>query len=76
MTITGTGFGTDINSVMVHLSNSTGKIYQLKVLNLTDTSIMVGLSGGLPGVYNVKISLPNGNGDSLPQTVNADVFKY
>lgn len=37
MTITGTGFGTDINSVMVHLSNSTGKIYQLKVLNLNNT---------------------------------------
>jgi len=66
MSITGTGFGTDINSVMVHLSNSTGKIYQLKVLSMDDTSMRVGLSGGLPGVYSVKISLPDGNGDSIP----------
>jgi hypothetical protein len=76
MTITGSGFGTNIANVFVYLSNSTGKIYSLKVLTLTDTMIKVGLSGGLPGIFTVHVSLPGSNGDSIPATVGADQFSY
>lgn len=76
MTITGSGFGTNPSGVTVSLSNSTGKIYQLKVLSLSDTTIKVGLSGGLPGVFTVQVSLPNSNGNSVPATVGADQFSY
>ena len=76
MTITGSGFGIDASIVSVYLANSTGKIYTLKVLSITDTTIKVGLSGGLPGIFTVQVSLPSSNGDSVPATVGADQFSY
>lgn len=37
MTITGTGFGNDISKLQVWMTNSSGNIYQMKILSLTDT---------------------------------------
>ena len=53
MNITGTGFGTDKDVISVHLANGTGKVYQLRVLKVTDTLIACGIPGGLPGDYDV-----------------------
>ena len=39
MTITGTGFGTDDSIVSVHLANSSGKVYEMKILDMNDTEI-------------------------------------
>lgn len=76
MTITGSGFGIDASVVSVYLTNSTGKIYTLKVLSLSDTTIKVGLSGGLPGTFTVQVSLASSSGDSVPATIGADQFSY
>ena len=46
MIITGSGFGTDASVVTVFLANNTGKIYQLPILTISDTSIKTGLPGG------------------------------
>ena len=32
MTITGSGFGTDMSLIQVHLQNATGKVYEMRVL--------------------------------------------
>lgn len=37
MTITGSGFGTDSTAIKVHLANSTGKIYQMRVISVINT---------------------------------------
>ena len=34
MNITGTGFGTDMSKITVHLANSTGKVYPMRVLQV------------------------------------------
>lgn len=39
MTITGSGFGTDANAIEIHLTNSTGKMYEMRVVTITDTQI-------------------------------------
>lgn len=56
LTIVGTGFGTNQSEIEVFLSNYTGKAYQLKIMNLTNTTIVVGLSGGIPGTYTVQVT--------------------
>ena len=53
MTINGNGFGTNSTGVKVFLSNSTGKIYELKILSITNTQMRVGLPGGGSGTYFV-----------------------
>ena len=73
--ITGSGFGTDSSIVTVFLANSTGKIYQLPILTLTDTSIKTGLPGGMEGTFTVEVNLPS-LGDSVPAVNNANVFNY
>lgn len=73
--INGNNFGTNTSLIQVFLSNSSGKVYQLSILNLTNTYIKVGLSGGLPGTFTVQINL-QGAGDSIPASVGADQFKY
>lgn len=75
LNITGTGFGTVAANIQVFLSNSSGKVYQLRVIAATDTRITVGLSGGLPGVFTVQITLPNSVGNSIA-TGGADQFQY
>lgn len=56
LTIVGTGFGTNQSEIEVFLSNYTGKVYQLKIMNFTNTTIVVGLSGGIPGTYTVQVT--------------------
>lgn len=53
MTITGTGFGSNANALTIFLANDTGKIYQMRVLSVNDTTITCGIPGGLAGDYNV-----------------------
>ena len=53
--ITGAGFGTDPTKLTVFLTNSSGNIYQMKVLSVTNNSIKVGIPGGLPGIYDVNV---------------------
>jgi hypothetical protein len=73
--INGNGFGTNISAATVFLSNSTGKIYQLKIISLNDTQIKVGLPGGEAGVYKVEVNLP-AKGDSIAVTANSNQFVY
>ena len=75
MTITGTGFGTDANNIEVHLANSTGKVYEMKVLEVTDTELKCGISGGLPGSFDVEVTIA-GQGDVVPVSDTADDFIY
>jgi hypothetical protein len=74
--IIGSDFGADQTVVEVFLSNSTGKIYRLKIINFTNSSIIVGLSGGNPGTFTVQVTLNNGAGDSQAITNGADQFQY
>ena len=53
MTITGSGFGTNVSAVEIHLSTSSGKIYEMRLLSITDTQIECGIPGGLPGKFDV-----------------------
>ncbi len=75
MTITGTGFGTNLTAANVFLANTTGKVYQMRVLSLTDTEIKCGIPGGLPGNFDVKISI-DGIGDIVPVNPDVDNFVY
>ena len=58
------------------LSNATGKIYRLKVLALNNSYIKVGVSGGLPGVYTVEVTLSNSAGNSIPAINGSNIFEY
>lgn len=73
--IDGLNFGSNASNLQVFLSNSSGKIYQLNILNSTDTYIKVGLSGGLAGTFTLQVNLA-GAGDSIPATAGADTFNY
>lgn len=53
MEITGIGFGVNQAAIRVDLANSSGKVYQMRVLKLNDTYIKVGIPGGLTGKYKV-----------------------
>ena len=56
MEISGDNFGTDSSKITVFLSNATGKIYQLPVLeiaSMNNTYLKVGLPGGRQGVFTV-----------------------
>ncbi len=58
------------------LANATGKIYRLKVLALNNSYIKVGLSGGLPGVYTVEVTLSSTAGNSVPAANGTNIFEY
>lgn len=75
MIINGANFGSDGSEVKVFLSNSSGRPYQLSVLNFSSTSIKVGLSGGLAGDYKVKVNRPD-IGDFVPAIDGNDSFSY
>ena len=54
MEIVGSGFGNDSTILTVQLlSQDGGKNYPMKILDLNDTFLKVGLSGGLQGLYKV-----------------------
>lgn len=75
LSINGSGFGNVAANIQVFLSNSSGKVYQLRVIQASDTQITVGLSGGLPGVFTVQVTLPSSVGNSIA-TAGADQFQY
>ena len=39
MTITGSGFGTNMTAITVYLANNSGNIYEMRVISLNDTQI-------------------------------------
>lgn len=57
MTIAGTGFGSTAENVQVYISNSTGKIYRMRVISVTNTQIRCGIPGGLPGNYVIQVAI-------------------
>lgn len=74
--ITGDKFGTDASAVEVWLISreEEGKDYPMKILEITETFLKVGLSGGLPGEYEVEVRKEGKV--SKPQTAGATTFKY
>lgn len=73
--INGQGFGNDSSLLQVFLSNSSGKVYQLRVINSTITYIKAGLPGGLAGTFTVEVNLPS-VGDSILAVNGSNTFKY
>ncbi len=47
----------------------------MKIMNFTNTSIVVGLSGGNPGNYTVQVTVDE-HGDSQPANSGSDLFTY
>jgi len=75
MEITGYGFGVDKTAIRVDLANGSGKVYPMRVLNLDDGYIRVGIPGGLAGVYDVQVNLI-GVGELLPADKTITTFTY
>ena len=75
MEIHGVGFGTDQSKVMVHLANASGKVYEMRILQFTDTYIKCGIPGGLPGNFEVEVYI-DGIGNVPPNPTTADDFVY
>lgn len=75
MTITGSGFGTNINGIRVDLANSSGKVYKMRVLVMNDTYIKAGIPGGLTGKYKVQVNII-GVGEALPSSSTVNDFAY
>ncbi len=75
MNITGTGFGTDLSKLTVYLTNSSGNIYQMKVLSANDTFIKAGIPGGLPGNFDVNV-IKEGFGNAIANPTTANDFVY
>jgi hypothetical protein len=73
--VNGLNFGTNASNLQVFLSNSSGKIYQLSILDSSDTYLKVGLSGGLAGAFTLQVNLPVA-GDSVAASAGADLFNY
>jgi hypothetical protein len=61
--------------VTVRLANSSGKIYNMRILSLNDTYIKTGIPGGLPGVFKVYVNV-QGLGDAIPEPTSANIFTY
>lgn len=74
LNIYGANFGSIAEDIMVFLSNSTHKIYQLRVLSVNSTLIRCGLPGGMPGNYTLEVNYPNGEGDAVMNGSN--IFTY
>ncbi len=75
MEITGFGFGSDATQLKIFLTNSSGNIYQMKILSVNDTFIKAGIPGGLPGVYDVKV-IKLGFGNAIANPSTGDDFSY
>lgn len=75
LNITGTSFGTDASLITVYLSNTTGNIYKMKILSITDTFIQAGIPGGLPGKFDVNV-IKSGSGYATVNPVTANDFTY
>lgn len=75
MTIAGSGFGTDDSVVKVYLANTSGKVYEMRILTIIDTQIECGIPGGLPGDFDVVVEI-DGLGDVPASPVTANDFTY
>ena len=75
LTINGIRFGTNRSEVTVWLVNTTARVYQLNVIRINDTQLLVKLPGGLPGTFKVVVSRV-GFGNSMESTVGAATFVY
>ena len=75
MTISGSGFGNDENALAIHLANSSGKVYEMKVLSVNDSAIECGIPGGIAGNFDVTVTL-DGYGDIPPASPSDNDFVY
>ena len=75
LTINGLRFGTNRSEITVWLANATARVYQLNVIRINDTQLLVKLPGGLPGAFKVVVSRV-GYGNSRETTVGAAAFVY
>jgi len=75
MTVTGTNFGTDITKLSATLRNATNHRYNMKVLSASDTSVVVGIPGGIPGEYYVGITHETLGDALVTGTVNKFEYK-
>lgn len=73
--ITGLGFGNNPSLLKVFLTNSTGNIYQMKILSVTDNLIKAGIPGGLPGIFDVNV-IKTGFGNAIANPPTANDFAY
>jgi len=76
LNIVGKNFGANSSAFNVYLTNSSGRVYQLKVITSNNSYIRCGLSGGLPGNFTVNLNYPDSNGNAVPSTSGADQFTY
>ena len=75
MTITGSGFGSNISNVEVHLANYSGRPYEMRILSINDSTIECGIPGGLPGEFEVEVNII-GTGNAIPNPETANDFVY
>ena len=75
MTISGSGFGTNESALTIHLANASGKVYEMKILSVNDSAIECGIPGGLPGNFDVMVTLA-GFGDIPPSNPSDNDFVY
>lgn len=76
LNISGSDFGTNLSALNVYLTNSSGRVYQLKVIKMTSTLITCGLPGGLPGNYSVQLNYPYSTGDALVSANDVNLFSF
>ncbi len=75
MEINGVGFGTNASELKVFMTNSSGNVYQMKILELTDTKIKAGIPGGLPGKYDINV-VKKSFGNAIAEPATANDFTY
>ena len=74
--IKGSGFGIDRSKVSVFLDTEMVKgVYEISVLQVTDTEIKAILGGGKSGAYTLRVEI-DGVGSSNPSTTLANIIKY
>ena len=76
LSITGTNFGSNLSAVNIYLSNSSGRVYQLKAITINNTYIKCGLPGGLPGNYTLQLNYPFTTGLAFVNASGVDHFAY
>lgn len=74
MNISGSGFGSDKSKLTAWLNNGTN-VYQLNVIEASDTLLKVRIPGGLPGNFNVVVQ-KEGSGYADVNPVGANAFTY
>jgi len=67
LTVQGVGFGTSASQLTAYLSNFTGKIYQLSILSVSDTVMVLGLPGSTSGTNTYFLQVTHQTlGDFVP----------